>query len=196
MCGGFESSPKDLTGFCTFEDILTNARCSLVTFVPFLQADSLVGCGLIAIVYVLTSNKRNPANAVKTKIARESGLIPSLVIDAVKDVPLVQLTTTERVVYVGWIFIGPMISEQGEISDVAIFPLRSGYLDHETQEIRLQIDNRERFRDYILDQVTQGLLKMNEINARLQEMSVLLPIANVNSMTRYVEELDKSHSSK
>lgn len=179
---------KHLTNFCTFEQIFKSDECSVFyRYLPFPHVDALVSSGVVAIVTVLISNERNPRNLLMNKIALDSGLIPEFVMRAVRHVQLVQITTIDRVVYVGWLLIGPAITDRGEINDVAIFAIKVGYLDHETQEIRLSLDNRVRFRTYLLDQIDQGLLEFDEIDAALKELSVFIPMSRITNLCLYID---------
>lgn len=110
---------------------------TLAEWVPFAQSNVLIVSTTIVFVAVGIENLFVRSDSVWEKAARRTGEIPNLVLDALAESRLVQLTTVRGKVYVGWIGFGPPLSRRGEIFDIAVVPLFSGFRDKDTQKATL-----------------------------------------------------------
>ena len=160
-----------------------------VSPIPFL--DVLLACGLIALLGIGVGNLQLTERKLGERIARKSGLIANVVLDALDEHHLVQITTTRGKVYVGWIFLGPGISREGKVEDVAVAPLVSGHRDPITQVVALDIDYSIALDEYAgLVRLVKGVDAMQ--SQRQPEMSVVIPMGEIALIRRYNEELVES----
>lgn len=180
---------NDVLAIFSLEGSYFASRNFVLRYLPFPQSDVLLVSASVALLIIRIGNSRWGKDELRDKIARASGLIPQLVLDAVKERSLVQVTTSRRKVYVGWIWMGPSITERGQISDVAILPMASGYRDRETQEVHLVTEYKRAMKQYIHDPIERNLLSNEQQETRRREMSVVLPITEITLIRRYLENL-------
>ena len=169
-----------------FEDMI----CSFDSRYPLPFLDVQVLCAIIVGLGIWGGNARLSDREVGVQIARKTGLIATVVLDALDEDHLIQITTTRGKVYVGWIFLGPGISGDGKIEDVAIAPLASGHRNTTTQKAILDIDY-----SVALDIFAEEVNKEDEHGASQlqlqQEMSVVIPMGELALIRRYNQELAK-----
>ena len=177
-----------LANFSLDESYLAS-RNFVMHYLPFPQSDVLLVSAAVALLTIRIGNSRREKDEVRERIARASGLIPQLLLDAVNERCLVQVTTARRKVYVGWIWMGPSITERGQISDVAILPMVSGYRDRETQEVHLVTDYKGAIKRYIHDPIERNLLSAEQLETRRREMSVVIPTIEITLIRRFIENL-------
>lgn len=131
-----------------------------------------------------------------TESPAESGLIPALILEALDQSTLVEITTFRRKSYVGWIIRGPGISKQERMSDVAVLPLYSGYRNRLDLTLLLTTDY-SRVHDKILNAENAEKADISEEDEGLREsiekigyqMSVVLPLDDIASIRPYIPSL-------
>ncbi len=184
-------SIDEVVTICSCGKDFVEYRSSLQAFFSFTQSDVLLLTGIVVLATLLIGNRRRTKDEIRVEIARESGLIPQLILDAVDERCLVQVTTARRKVYIGWIWMGPSITDRGQINDFAIMPMQSGYRDRATHEVYLKTDYREALRHYLYEPTTQGLLSKRDLEVRRREMSVVVPVGEITLIRRYIDNLSE-----
>lgn len=121
--------------------------------------------------------------------AQESGLIPASILEALKKRSLVEVTTRQRTVYVGWVLRGPGIASNGSMVDVAVTPLSSGYRDPVDRSVVLTMDYEPVLNQKIDVDENATRDQIDELLDRIGlEMSILLPIDEIVSMRPFTIE--------
>ena len=182
-------SIEEVTVICSCGEAFVEYRSALQDFLSFPQADVLFLTATIVYGILVIGNRRRTKDEILVELARESGLIPNLILDAVDERCLVQVTTVRRKVYIGWIWIGPSITDRGQINDFSIIPMKSGYRDRKTQQVHINTEYREVIRQYLYEPATQGVLSNEVLEARRQELSVVIPVVEITLIRRYVDNL-------
>ena len=145
---------------------------------------------MITFLIIFLGNRALSNQKLGENIARKSGLIANLVLDALNGDHLVQITTTRGKVYIGWILLGPGISREGKVEDVAVAPLFSGHRDPDTQKFTPDIDY-----SLALFKLAELLEKDDdELNTQIPkrpEMSVVIPMGEIALIRRHNDELDE-----
>ena len=164
--------------------------CTIDRVLPFPFLDVLAATFLISMLIIGIGNLVLTDRKLGEQIARKSGVIANVVLDAQNDEQLVQITTTRGKVYVGWVLLGPGISRDGKVEDIAVAPLFSGHRDPNTQQMLLDIDY-----SLALDELADLAEKEDEeIDARIPrraEMSVVIPMGEIALIRRHDEVLKR-----
>ena len=125
---------------CTSLTIIEDRVCWFEARYPLPQLDVIFLASVLATLLVLVSNLIYTREKVGEKIARESGLIGKIVLEALDGDHLLQVTTVRNKVYVGWILTGPGMSKQGKVEDVAIVPLYGGFRDPSSHRVLINVN--------------------------------------------------------
>ena len=187
---------------CDFPDVVHGSVCWVEKDYPFRYADSLIFTAVFAYLMPMIENKFVKLEDQLTESAAESGLIPTLILKALDQSTLVEITTFRRKSYVGWIIRGPGISKQGRMSDVAVLPLYSGYRNRLDLTLLLTTDY-SCAHDKMLekDNTSKGMSlskadvsgKDKELRESIEEighqMSVVLPLDDIASIRPYIPSL-------
>ncbi len=156
--------------------------------IPFL--DVLGASAVIATIGIRVGNRILTERGLGERVARKSALIANVVLDALDDDYLVQITNTRGKIYVGWILLGPGISRDGKLEDVAIAPLYSGHRHPTTQEMIRDIDY-----SLALDEYRERVKKENRDDDMgvppNAEMSVVIPMGEIALIRRHNEDLEE-----
>ena len=180
---------KERFGFCTFEEIYVGHTCTFTEYLSYPQGDTLAVSAILALIAVLILNYIFRWQEIVVKIARTSGLIPNLALDAVDQEWLVQVTTIRRKVYVGWIWRGLAITPKGEMPDLMLLPLRSGHRDPNTAQVNFDTHYAAALWKFI-DELKSENLSDEEVDERMVEMTVVIPVSEISLIRRHSEELE------
>lgn len=197
---------------CDFLDVVDGDVCWVEKNYPFQYVDSLIFAAVSAYVIPKVENKfvRLPDRLAKS--AAESGLIPTLILEALNQSTLVEITTFRRKSYVGWITKGPGISTKGRMLDVAILPLHSGYRDESDLTLLLTTDYTPahvKMLDIAIERYNKSMGKNlskadfagkgDELKEFVEEignqMSVVLPLNDIASIRPYIPSLKDTFDS-
>ena len=164
--------------------------CEIDQYYPLPFLDILLVSALFAWVSKYLDNWLLTDEELGVQIARKSGLIANVVLDALAGDHLVQITTLSGKVYIGWILLGPGVSRKGDVEDIAVVPLYSGHRDRETQRAIKDIDYSVALLEYA--ELVKG--DGEEVDLRSPqrpEMSVVIPIGEIALIRRHSEELEQ-----
>ena len=173
---------------CQFDVKSGQVLCRFEQSYPLHYLDILIGSGLIAILVPLISNRVLSDRKVGMRIARKSSLIANVVLDALDERFLVQITTARGKMYIGWVMHGPGISQQGQLADIAVVPLFSGHRDVNTQELSKDIDYSDALTSY-RSRIKSDSEVTNTGSPEETELSVVIPIGEIALIRWHSEEL-------
>lgn len=158
---------------------------------PLPQLDVLFGSTMVAALLVLLGNIVFSREKLGARIARDSGLIGTVVLDALEGNHLLQVTTVRNKVYVGWILTGPGMSKRGNVEDIAIVPLFGGFRDQQSHNVVLNTDYSTDVNAY-----ADGLKVSNDSASDQSvvspEMSVIIPMGEIALLKRFQGKLLES----
>ena len=192
---------------CEFKQLMTATACGVELVYPVPYADSVLMTWVFAHFFPLISNRFVDLTAQLTNSSRDSGLIPSMILDALDDYTLLEITTFRRKSYIGWIRTGPGISKEGRMMDVAILPLQSGYRDKSDLTLHMTTDYANALDKRVADileeswnQIAEDSTCMNPskkepdekdlaIEEVVRQMSVVIPLTDIASIRPYDFEL-------
>lgn len=179
---------KDWYCICPPEQIYVLNTCTFTEYLNYPQGDALVVSALLAVIAILLLNRIFKWEKILVRMARASGLIPIFALDAVDQGWLIQVTTIRRKVYVGWVWRGLAITPKGELPDLMIVPLRSGYRDRNT--LQVSFDTHYAFAlGKFIDELQSKNLSSKEQEERMKEMTVVIPVNEISLIRRHSEEL-------
>ena len=163
--------------------------CAIDRVLPIPFVDVLIATFTVATLIIFVGNRVLPDYELGEQIARKSGLVANVVLDALNGSYLVQITTTRGKVYIGWVLLGPGISREGKVEDIAVAPLFSGHRDPNTQKMMLDIDY-----SLALDELTDLAKKdegaVDDYIPQKEEMSVVIPMGEIALIRRHSEALE------
>lgn len=169
---------------------LEEARCSLDRIYPLPFLDVLAATIAFVLFGIRVGNMAFTDREMDEQIARKSGLIANVVLDALAEDHLVQITTTRGKVYVGWVILGPGISREGKVEDVAVVPLYSGHRDPTTQKVTLDIDYSLALDEY--DEIFQNESNVVDTQSpHRPEMSVVIPMGEIALIRLHNDEIER-----
>lgn len=88
----------------------------------------------------------------------------------------------------GWVWRGLAITPKGELSDLVILPLRSGYRDRNTLQVSFDTHYADALGKFI-DELKSNNLSYEEQEERMKEMTVVIPVSEISLIRRHSEEL-------
>ena len=166
----------DIPFICTdwqYEDLGVNCF--------FEVEDDLVIEGLLfgycaSLVLPIAVNILYPMEEVVEKQARETGLTANVIFDALAESKPVEITTSMREVYIGWIVEPPKLSENGKIEDLALLPISSGFRNAEDFSVQITMD---------YEQFLRSKMASKTVNDTAKVFSITLPIRQIVSIRFY-----------
>ena len=180
---------------CVNIDTPTLEMCEIDKHYPIPFIDILALSTLTVAVFVYFGNLKLTDREISERIARQSGNVANIVLDAQIGNHLAQVTTVRGKVYIGWLSFGPGLSKLGKPQDLAVVPLYSGHRDPVTQRVSMDVDYSFALDEYI-ELVNRGESEGTGVNeARTKpprQMSVVIPIEEVALVRRYNEELTET----
>lgn len=176
---------------CTYDVQSARAQCYIDTFYPLPFFDVLFVSGVFAWLSKYVDNRLLSDDELGIRIARKSGLIANVVLDALAADHLVQVTTVRRKVYIGYVLLGPGISREGNVADIAIVPLYSGHRVEKTQRLVEDIDYSRALFNYANLVYEEGE-EVDVLSPQRPEMSVVIPIGEIALIRRHTEGLSES----
>ena len=174
---------------CSLDAVIRTNECWIDAWYPLPHLDVLLVSSLLALLMVWIGNKLRSSTEVAEELARQSGFSANLILDALNEYHLLQITTIRNKVYVGWLSIGPGISAQGNILDLAVVPLFSGHRDPFTQKMVLDIAYAAALEKQLLNGLTRRTAANNSLETSLQELSVVIPTNEILLIRRHTMDL-------
>ena len=178
---------------CSWRAFLPQEVCGYEAYYPLAQLDSLLLATILgAWLGPKVDRYFNPTAEINIRLARKQGMFSNLVVDVIDSFQLVQITTIRNKVYVGWLQHSPLVvGEGGEITDLAILPVSSGYRDSTTQEVHLTVDYYEILKPYSSNTLSSegNIEKQRDILSQLDDLDLALPRSEIASIRRYSPKL-------
>lgn len=172
---------------CTSVEMFDIPVCYVDQQYPIPQLDVLFGSSVVAAVLVLIGNLVFSREKLGARIARDSGLVGTMVLDALEGNHILQVTTVRNKVYVGWILTGPGISNRGKVEDIAIVPLLGGFRDQQSQNVVLNTDYSSDVSRFVIG-VKASTDSLSEQSAVSPESSVIIPMGEIALLKRIQDD--------
>lgn len=166
-------------------------KCTFDRFYPLPFSDILIASVAAAWLSKYVDNRILTENELGEQIARKSGLIANIVLDALIAKHLVQITTLRGKVYIGWVMLGPGLSRTGTLADIAVVPLYSGHRDEKTQLVVRDIDYSQALYEYA-KLIKAEESEVDELSPQHPDMSVMIPMGEIALIRRHTESLTES----
>ena len=171
------SGIKAYVGVCSWKEAVVSFQgCTLGVLYPFPYFDVLVIAFLLAFLLNRLVNLLIRRDKVVEEINRESSLINALVLDALHEKHLIQVTTIRGKVYIGWIWMGPRFTRNSELREVPIVPLMSGHRDITNQNMKIDFSYAPAI----------------EVVSALEDLSIYIPIDEVALIRKHDFDVERS----
>lgn len=168
---------------CSIEDQFAQEACFFEEYYPSPLIDSIVLAALFAYFGPWWINRFGDLETALEKVARESGQIPNLILDSLKELKPIEISTVGRKVYVGLVRSRSGVSLSGEIVDLAIVPFYSGYRN-EADLTRILTTNYGP-----IIQEKSNTLSHDQYHAFLHEISVVIPLSEIVSFRQFSNDI-------
>ena len=122
------SAYKHYVHECNFWELMAFETCSdQEANYPIWQPFTFVVAIVLATILPYVVNIIWQLNEVLEKAARANGQIPNMILDTLKETSPIEISTVGRKLYIGFVRSASGISLSGEMVDVSILPMYSGY---------------------------------------------------------------------
>ena len=166
---------------CELSGMFALKPCSFEQDYPFPFFDTVLLSVAIAEFAPFVANYWYTNRMAREAAMKDAGLIPEILIDAQISDTSIEITTKSRKIYIGWVIEGPGITKKGEIADVAIVPVESGYRDEATLK-RTTTTNYAK----VIDGLLEDGVAPDEIE---RVMRIAIPISEIVSIRPFSVEI-------
>ena len=176
---------------CSINHVIYGQACWKIPIHPLPHSDVLVLEIVLALLYLLIERVLYPMKKANEKVARESGPLANFIVNAMKSLYRVQITTIRDKVYVGVIRMGSGVSSGKVIQDIEVIPIASGYRHPTTHKVMINTDYSAVLAKLLpTKRVASGQFTEQEADERLYELSVNMPLSEVALIRKYSDELN------